>query len=397
MAAIAVFADDLTGANASAGALAEGLGRPIRVYHDLPPRPHGPVVLNTQSREDPSRSVLVSKWTRKLWQHGYRHFDKRIDTTLRGPCSLELELLIKALPERPWLAVIAAYPGAGRTTRQGRQYLYGRPLTETLPELTTDVLVDYLFDGDQSVHIVTQQEREIANTTWVKELVKTYSTVIFDAASEGDLCHIGAILDQIRGYLSAPLVTVSSGSILPYYMTSPPTTTAIIMGSPTPTNIRQVNYIQNHHVHSVQCISLENSTDYHRPQSSIVVLHSGLEPLKEMQRQPISQYLAERALTHLSALQDSGWIPERLIVTGGEMAQAFLIKSQALHVNNYRLVAPLVSHGIIEGGIFDHCELITKGGLVGEDNLLYLLSLSPKLVAHKYPIRKMRKKNKRRV
>lgn len=388
---IVVFADDLTGANASAGALAEGLGRPIRVYHDLPAHPHGPFVLNTQSRENPSQSGLVSKWARELWEHGYRHFDKRIDTTLRGPCPLELQLLIKALPVHPFVAVIAAYPRAGRTTRQGRQYLYGRPLRESLPELTTDVLMDYLFEEDHRVHIVTRQERELASTTWVKELITSYSTVIFDAECEDDLYHIASLLKQMRGYLSAPLVTVSSGSIFPYYVTSPPTTTAIIMGSPTPTNIRQVHYIQNHS--AVQCISLENPPYHHRLQSPIVVLHSGLEPLNDIERQPISQYLAERALSHLTALQESGWHPERFVVTGGEMAQAFLIKAQALHVHNHRLLAPLVSQGIIEGGIFDRVELITKGGLVGEDSLLYLLSISPPLTTQRYLTRKISKRS----
>lgn len=369
----AVFADDLTGASASAGSLAWGLGLPITVSEQLPRDFSGPLVLNTRSREEPDRSGFIAPWVTRLWDQGYRDFDKRIDTTLRGPAPAELAQLIEALPEEPWVGVIAAYPSADRTTMGGRQYLYGKAVTTQLPEVANDCLTDYLFWRSAQVRVVlTEELRQNAQRMAVE--LSSFRRVIFDVTSEDDLGHIGQILHHVRGLWTGPIVTVTSGAVLTYYPGHVPERVAVIVGSPTVTNLQQIDYLLKQRAVSLLALAEPISPD---SVNSLIVLHSGLTPVKAAHRQPIAAQLADQAGERLSDLRRQGWVPERIIVTGGEMAQAFLDGTHAVGTQVVRLLAPLVGQGIIRGGEYHAAEIVTKGGMVGSEALLYQLTLAP--------------------
>jgi uncharacterized protein YgbK (DUF1537 family) len=159
---------------------------------------------------------------------------------------------------------------------------------------------------------------------------------------------------------------------------------AIVVGSPTKTNIDQVHTLAQHVPALVQPLD-----DPALPPSlpAVIVLHSGLTPLAFSARQPIHHALARAAVTHLRALSDRGWLPDRLIVTGGETAQAVLdslAPSRVQWFDVHTLQAPLVGHGLLRGGSFHGVELITKGGLVGDAALLYQLTFTP-LLASRWP------------
>ena len=369
----AVLADDLTGSNASAGDLAMGIGRPVSVLHTLPRTLDGLFVLNSRSREDSSRSALIGPWVNHLWRAGYRDFDKRIDTTLRGPGPMELNLLIRSLPEDPWVGVVAAYPSAGRTTRDGRQYLYERPVSEALSEVAIDDLGPYLFpDGPMPVKI----RRELLHQDIAPLLASLTAArrVCFDVGDEEDLSRVGRILHRIRKSMSGTMVTVSSGALLRYYPGRIPERIAVIVGSPTATNLAQIEYlcqrrpIYDHFLGDP--IVFSDLPD-------VVLLHSGRQPIQAEARQPISRSLAESAANRLLELEQQGWTPERFIITGGEMAQAFLDQVEANAVEILRLPSPLVGQGVIRGGAYSGCEIVTKGGLVGDRQLLHQLVLAP--------------------
>lgn len=180
-----VLADDSTGANASAGALAANFGKEIPVFDEIPSLKTFPIVLNTRSRDDSSRRVLVERWALALWQAGVGDFDKRVDTTLRGPGAEELRRLCQALPERPWIGVVAAYPRGGRRTRGGRQYLEGQPLAERL-DIETDHLGEYLFGRGASWRMVKTDA--LGGPDLGPKLARITDPVIFDAEDRLPRC-----------------------------------------------------------------------------------------------------------------------------------------------------------------------------------------------------------------
>lgn len=371
---IAVFADDLTGANASAGSLSRGLGVPVLVAERLPDNPQGPIVLNTRSREDTGRGVLITRWTRYLWAHGYRTFDKRIDTTLRGPAPRELRSLIEALPERPWVAVIAGYPLAGRTTVEGQQLIWNHPVHEVLSEVTTDIVSEYLFGAQVRTKCVSTASLKQDVALHAVDLAQNYHEAVFDVTSEADLKKISVLLNHVRVLYKGPVITVSSGAILEYYPCQQPIHIAIIVGSPTSTNVRQVNYIAQY---SQAMIMPIDEPLRHQNLSSTIVMHSGLHAITAASRRNIIDHLADSACHRLEELGARDWVPHRIILTGGEMAQSFLDRTHADGVRIFSLLAPLVGQGIIEGGNYNGVEIVTKGGMIGADSLLFHLTLPP--------------------
>lgn len=367
----AVLADDSTGANASAGALARNVGREIPVMDRLTGCLDGPLVMNTRSREDSARSGLVTDWTRSLWDAGYRDFDKRIDTTLRGPGPEELKLLCRALPETPWVGVVSAYPQAGRVTQGGRQFVDGVSVSR-VAHVETDCLAEYLFGGVDRAWSWAIEDRDKPDV--VEQIADSPTPVVFDVTTEGDLVWTAAVLRALRRQIHRPIVTVSSGALLQYYPDQKRLNTLVVVGSPTDINVRQVLYLVQQ-AETVQAPMVnEISLDRVPP---IVVLHSGLDALHSTSRLSISGHLARSVLERLRELGGMGWKPDRIILTGGEMAQSFLDEAGATGLRIGALAAPLVGHGVIMGGDYADAEILTKGGMVGGDSLLFELCVIP--------------------
>ncbi len=371
---LVVFADDATGANASAAALAQSLGRRVPVMDVLDTTPHDIMVLNTKSREDPSRSGLITQWARDLWHSGHRCFDKRIDTTLRGPAPEELANLCHALPEKPWVGVVAAYPDAARSTRGGRQWVGDEPVGNVI-NIASDDVGKYLFGQGGCRYVNPDRYTESALAS---ELLTSSEPVIFDASSHHHLAQVAALIRVIRQLYPGPIVTISSGALLRFYPAVPPARTLIIVGSPTTTNLQQVGYLQGHH--QVLTWPLDQPLTTTIVSSlPIIILHSGLTPIDARQRQDLSTQLAQHAVMRLEELSHHQWVPQRVILTGGEMAQSFLDQVQATGTEMVGLAAPLVGHGWIDGGQYSGIEIMTKGGMVGNHTLLYELASHPSL------------------
>jgi D-threonate/D-erythronate kinase len=141
MTRLAIIADDLSSAT-DCGAQVVRSGLSVVV-------PLGGYTLLTQARsadaisvDTDSRSLSaehayskVRSATKQLIGAGWVHFYKSVDSTLRGNLGAEIEAVLDIV--KPDCAIIApAFPKYGRTTVEGVQYLYGRPLHET--EFGTD-------------------------------------------------------------------------------------------------------------------------------------------------------------------------------------------------------------------------------------------------------------------
>jgi uncharacterized protein YgbK (DUF1537 family) len=133
-----VLADDLTGA-LDTGLQFSKKGIPTRVYPgpggagapgEGPSLSGGALVINTDTRHCSSAGARRITGGILAQYPAVPYVYKKTDSTLRGHIGAELEALIRARnPEA--LPFIPAYPGLGRITRQGRQYLDGVPIDKS--------------------------------------------------------------------------------------------------------------------------------------------------------------------------------------------------------------------------------------------------------------------------
>ena len=140
---LAVIADDLTGANATGILFGKRGFRAISslggAQCGLPGDPDV-IVVTTESRAIPPTEAYrrVYQAAKDLLGLGVQHFDKRIDSTLRGNMGAEIDALLQALREQgtdAMAVVVAAFPGSGRSTVGGYHLVGGVPL-EPLLQMT---------------------------------------------------------------------------------------------------------------------------------------------------------------------------------------------------------------------------------------------------------------------
>ncbi|RBP96646.1 uncharacterized protein YgbK (DUF1537 family) [Cytobacillus firmus] len=130
-----IIADDLTGANDSGVQLAKkGLTATVMMDYTGKKVQSDPDVLivDTDSRAKTQEEAYeaVEKAASLLFEKGYAHVYKKVDSTLRGNISVELAALEKVY--RPEIVVIApAFPKMNRTTVSGHHYVNGKLITET--------------------------------------------------------------------------------------------------------------------------------------------------------------------------------------------------------------------------------------------------------------------------
>jgi D-threonate/D-erythronate kinase len=132
-----VVADDLSGATDTGVHFAQrGLATRVMMDQSGPlgsvARGIAVLVVATQSRHVAPQEAArrVAEVVRRGRQSGIRRFFKKTDSTLRGNVGSELEALLTA-SGASHLAFLPALPALGRTTRNGVQYVDGRPLQET--------------------------------------------------------------------------------------------------------------------------------------------------------------------------------------------------------------------------------------------------------------------------
>jgi uncharacterized protein YgbK (DUF1537 family) len=360
---LVVLADDLTGAMASAGALAMATGHPVPVAREAPASWSDCLVLNTESRDQRASEASFRRRVRPLVNTGVRCWDRRMDTTLRGRAAEELRWLAALLPREPFVVIAPAYPEAGRRTRSGVQY-------------RGEEVVGRLEDAVEAEALA----RQIWGTPRVDRLDPTSPDLapphrpgvyLADAESPAHVQRIAALINQLARR-SEPLVLATSGAMLKYWSV-PRRNVAVVLGSDTATNRRQLAHVQAWRECRV-------STLWDPPQPAegrIRVLKAW--PSAHEAGPATDRLVAEAVAAHLAVWQAQGWRPDRLVMSGGATAQAVINGIGAHQVLAHRLSAPLVGWGLAVGGPFDGLEVVTKGGMVGSEDLLLDLVLLTRL------------------
>lgn len=136
---MAVIADDLTGGNATGILFGKRGFKAITFLGDTATElPEGAdvIVVSTESRALARQEAYgrVYKAAKDLMASGVTHFEKRIDSTLRGNLGAEIDALLDALRSTgkdPAAIVAPAFPTSGRATIGGYHMVNGVPLELT--------------------------------------------------------------------------------------------------------------------------------------------------------------------------------------------------------------------------------------------------------------------------
>ncbi|MBT2686654.1 four-carbon acid sugar kinase family protein [Bacillus sp. ISL-47] len=222
-----IIADDLTGANDSGVQLAKK-GLTATVVMDITEKniQSNPDVLivDTDSRAKTQEEAYeaVEKAASLLFEQGYGHVYKKVDSTLRGNIPAELAALEKVyLPD---IIVIApAFPKMNRTTVSGHHYVNGVLITDTEfgRDPKTPVTESYLPDmlkkraGKDSALLDLQLlrgEKNLILEFIEKAISEGKKWIVCDSEREEDLQAIAEIFSSLQ----KKIIWTGSGALVEY-------------------------------------------------------------------------------------------------------------------------------------------------------------------------------------
>jgi uncharacterized protein YgbK (DUF1537 family) len=392
---ILIVADDLTGANATAALFAhEGL-RTLSTVSDRPlAGEFEAVAVCTSSRDiapHDARSRVVGA-IEALEDIAF--VIKRIDSTLRGNVGAELEGALQALQAGTSSTVraliVAAWPRAGRVTRNGIQLVDGVPLNESGADGTksgggssgriSDIVasqtalgvreigLDVVQSGGQALRAELAQESEaLVCDALTDEHLRTIAGAARDVARDRDLVWLPVDPGPLGVELAAAL------GLLPRRTSSRPL--LIVAGSMTATTREQLMEVERNmgaRFLDVDASRLEpTELGGHieelladPPSGGLVGVRTAAEPDSvaegEAGTPEVARMLGEAVRLALEAAGAGG-----IYATGGDVTAALL---EALDADGIEVVGeamPLAAIGLLVGGPHAGLAIVTKGGLVG--------------------------------
>ena len=405
---VAVIGDDLTGICdtgapfASAGFHTFGLVHPASRFTEIPEV----LLVNTQSRRmgPQDASQAVKQATEGLEKSHPRWLFKKIDTALRGNISAEVISAMEA--SGICLALlVAAIPKANRSTVRGCQFLRGKPITDSIlgkdklnPDPVVTSRVADLFQGLPNV--VTQEVglEKVRSESFVisppsEGRVKTIR--IFDAETERDIDLIVAASMKLEP--SSFLFIGGSGlaDSLARFMRNAPFSKSsnetsrrltrsdrilIVSGSPHPVTRSQIAYLKGRE--SAGVFELDPEELLHHPERSLqdagkkckVALDQSGRAVLPLGDDKGSTVLPAQelnlSLSHLvQNLLDRVEV-EGLVLVGGETSYAICRALGIETTEIYGAISAVAAYGRPQGSSKKMNVLVTKGGSLGEKDLL---------------------------
>jgi uncharacterized protein YgbK (DUF1537 family) len=398
---VLVVADDLTGANAT-GALFARLGLRTRTFAAGSGQPApGPgtdvTVVTTGTRRLPpaAAAARVRAVLTAMTGHDPELLVKRVDTTLRGPVGAELAVMLAHLRSRHQGRVAAlavpAYPAAGRTTVGGIHLVGGVPLarspaaTDPVTPVTTSRVAELLTAGTPltaaEVHLDVLDRDDQAVTQALASALATADVTVADAAVDADLARLATAAAAARPALAGILV-VDSGPFGAAYCDALGITARaarspvlVVVGSPAGITRRQVEAAKRGRGVTISLVDEHLSAD-EVAALAIAAIDAGAAvagwhvpgPRPHLDRawaRQVPSWLATATRQVLAARPVAG-----VLACGGEVAAAVLGALGALALDVTTEVQPLVVAGRVIGGPWDRLPIVTKGGLVGDDNAI---------------------------
>lgn len=385
------LSDDFTGMMMAASMLREA-GCRVGVIGNPP---HGPraalqlhepasrvdadaLAINTATREaSPEEAAAAIRAIVEAILHAFPQrpllWEKRIDTTLRGPIAAEVRALLDAAPGLQSALVVPANPRGGRVTVNGQQRVdVGVPTTaqeggtRPVPSLHVPTL---LQEGGFSVRAVADAPR--AGEPVPRWRPDPGELVVFDARSEGDIRAIaeatadlwcsGALAVDTGPYLRELAALLVRDGVLPSDNDRSKGPILLIVGSRSATTVAQVDHVR--HTLGSACVPIEEGAKV-RGRAFPVVLATAPADISIDEALAHLRERVERGLKHLPAP------PFAVVMSGGLTASSVLEHLGVDAIEPWGDLLPMVPLARIHGGPLSGAYLVTKGGLVGHPSTL---------------------------
>lgn len=358
---VVVFADDLTGAAATAARFA-ALGGPTRLIAwggDRQPTT-AVTVLDTGTRGLPLARAVDRLTGLAAEIENDTLIVLRVDTRLRGHCAGELSALRAAVEERSGpvrVALAPSFPTAGITTENGRQWRVDPDTPGCMLPVSTDALTTCF---DIEAHVLSPHVDAVE--------LDPAQDVIVDARQEEDLVSAAR---RIAGAPGHPWLVVDSGSFAPILareagLIEGVSPVLVVRGSREQRSLDQVTVA--HRLLGGLRLNVD-PVDVGPSVEQITAMVDCAPPLITIEAMSAAPQDENRVADALAMVVEEAVAHgiRKLVLIGGHTAAAVLLR---LRVGQLRpLLAPFALGALstVEGGGHEALLILTKGGMVGHD------------------------------
>jgi uncharacterized protein YgbK (DUF1537 family) len=398
---IYIVADDTTGANSSA-ILHKKLGYDCVSIHTSVKeiRKQSAYAFSTSSRGISSeKAYKVVSDTLKHFNDDDAVYNKRVDSTLRGNLGSELNAFLDHFPNKKAI-VVASFPNSGRTCIHNKLYVNGELLENTdvakdpkMP-VTTSVVTD-LFAKQTSrkiTHIDLDVVRQDDFESFLIDAYNSATIIVIDAETNKDINTIAKTIVK----LDLDVITVDPGPFTYYYARSLKHQILFkfhcLIGSVTPLTLQQMKFARDHgaqlYLLDVKQILSQNSSDYLDDcykelikinNDFIIITTSDVDGNSKID---LNEYCDEgQTIEDISNLINTKIAtlfirfnnkvkPHCVYTSGGDTTVEFLNLTNSYGLRMYSEILPLTVESKILGGEFEGLSIVSKGGLIGDEETI---------------------------
>ncbi len=406
--------DDSTGANASAILLNKIKFKTLSAInqHVLPNYDgFDALAVSTDSRavEANVAKARVLEVLKQFENEEVSVLNKRIDSTLRGNMGAELEAFKEVFPKRK-IAIVPAFPKSGRICLNGQVYVNGVSLEHTdvakdpkMPIFTSDAYK--LFKKQFSGSLTNIYKKEYQDISNFKKLITdsfyAFDGVIFDAETNEDIDLISKLLVE----QNISVITVDPGVFTFYYtrakikQTQDPKKYLYLVGSVTDTTFNQLTYVKNQDVFDIIPLNpielldedkifdisvkitdrIRKSSFNHIVISTFDLDNRVILDLFKISKEKHIEVDEVSKIINLSLAKIAKYVIENIGIkaifsSGGDTTLSFLLDNDAKGIELIDEVMPLCVYGKVVEGKFSGLPIITKGGMIGNQDAYLLIS-----------------------
>ncbi len=410
---VLIIADDLTGANANCS-LMKNIGLRAASFlgtkaTDLPDD-IDVIAATTDSRAMTSKQAYREvKNKLALFNDDEIHlFSKRIDSTLRGNLGSELKAYQDHFPEKRLAVCVPSYPDSGRLVIDGKMYVNGNLLMNTdagkdpkMPVVSNFVVDNFKKDFDGQIKLITIEDVEKGQDHIESLLVdyqKDYDLLVFDSLTNEHIKTIARALiaSKIDFIAVDPGPFTKELTALIYKKSSILTKAMAVIGSVTQITINQMKALKdtyNYYQVSVDPIKLmsmntiqdelkrcHDEAKSHLKDVDLLILTTTPDHISErLDLMEISKktgitvddlsLIISRGLANIAKnILEADSSISGVFSSGGDITVALAEELLSLGIEIKEEVMPLVAYGRLIGGMKPGLKIVSKGGMVGDQN-----------------------------
>ncbi|WP_245832912.1 four-carbon acid sugar kinase family protein [Oceanobacillus timonensis] len=415
---IAIIADDLTGANDSGIQLTEK-GINTSVLFEIPEQTNllsEGIVIDTNSRALSNEQAVSAtrKSTNFIKRLHYNHVYKKMDSTLRGHIGQELKAMGNIL-DPDFLVIAPAFPGMGRTTKQGYHYVHGQLIAETeiAKDPTHPVTDSYLpalieQQTGEKVGLLTQEDLQCHDDSFQNKLAawkaEEIRMVCCDAETEQDLKTLAQKFSKVTNQIiwagSAGLAEVLP-QVLEIEKKKQPTSYSgssaamTVCGSLSEKTQTQIHYtLQQKDVEGVELNPLQMFEDQweikkseyiqtcieivNRQKDVVLYVPSNENVRREVKElatekgfsnNEIGETISDRMAELVVDVKDQLPRLDRFVLTGGDTAKSITQRMGAIGMHLIKQLEPGIPLVSLIGK--DKSLVVTKAGAFGKESSIY--------------------------